>query len=494
MREQVILAIDQGTSGSKAVIFSPDGRILAGETIPVTSRYPLPGRVEQDPEEIYSSVITAVKTALQKYESLGGDRTRIACCGISNQRETFLLWEQTGKPCHPAVVWQCKRSIDVCERLKKEGLGPELTERTGLIIDPYFSGTKLTSLLEENLELSTKVRAGQVLFGTVDSWLLYRLTGGDVYATDYTNASRTLLLNLNNLAWDETMKQMLDLHGLQLPEVRPSSGFFGQSDFEGAFPAPLAITAMIGDSHSAAFGERCLTPGSVKATLGTGSSLLMNTGAKRPVSGNGMVSTVCWSTGDRVDYALEGIIVSCGSTITWMRDQMGLFSKSEEANRLARSVPDSGGVCLVPAFAGLGAPYWKMDTRALISGMTFGTEKAHVVRAGLESIAFQIKDVIAAMAKDSGITITGLQADGGLTASGFVMELIAELVTVPVNVIAQKEASALGAALLAGLGSGLISGIEEIDAMPYNSICHKPGNASTALPAYERWSQIIRNL
>jgi len=494
MREKGILAIDQGTSGSKAIIFSPDGRILAGETIPVASRYPLPGRVEQDPEEIYTSVIAAVRAALEKYEALGGDRTRVACCGISNQRETFLLWDPTGKPYHPAVVWQCKRSINVCERLKTEGAGPELTERTGLIIDPYFSGTKLTALLEENPGLSAKVRAGQVLFGTVDSWLLYRLTGGAVHATDYTNASRTLLLNLNDLEWDETMKQMLDLQGLRLPEVRSSSGFLGQSDFEGAFPAPLAITAMIGDSHAAAFGERCLSPGSAKATLGTGSSLLMNTGTKRPVSGNGMVSTICWSAGDRVDYALEGIIVSCGSTITWMRDQMGFFAASDEANTLARSVPDSGGVSLIPAFAGLGAPYWKMEARALISGMTFGTQKAHVVRAGLESIAFQIKDVIAAMEKDSGIRLTGLQADGGLTASGFVMEMIAELLAVPVNVIALKEASALGAALLAGLGAELISGIEEIDAMPYNSICHRPGSAPTAAPAYERWSQLIRNL
>lgn len=494
MKEKDILAIDQGTSGSKAIIFSPDGRILAGETVPLTSRYPRPGRVEQDPEEIYTSVITAVKAALEKYEALGGDRTRIACCGISNQRETFLLWDQTGKPCHPAVVWQCKRSINVCERLKKEGAGPELTQRTGLIIDPYFSGTKLTALLEENPELAAQVKAGQVLFGTVDSWLLHRLTGGAVHATDFTNASRTLLLNLDALGWDETMKQMLDLQGLRLPEVRPSSGSFGESDFEGTFPAPLPITAMIGDSHAAAFGERCLTPGSVKATLGTGSSLLMNTGAKRPVSGNGMVSTVCWSAGNRVDYALEGIIVSCGSTITWMRDQMGLFSESDEANTLARSVPDSGGVSLIPAFAGLGAPYWKMDTRAVISGMTFGTEKAHVVRAGLESIAFQVKDVITAMEKDSGIRLTGLQADGGLTASGFVMEMIADLLAVPVNVIAQQEASALGAALLAGLGAGLFSGIEEIDAMPYNSICHEPGNAPVALPAYERWSQLIRNL
>jgi len=490
----VILSIDQGTSGSKAVLFSPQGKVHAKATAALASTYPVSGYVEQDPEEIYATVLQATGDAVAAYEAQGGRREDIACCGISNQRETFLLWDTEGRPLRPAVVWQCKRSVPVCERLQREGVAAELKQRTGLMVDPYFSGTKLTWIIENEPETAAAIRRGEVLFGTVDTWLLYRLTGGAAYAGDYTNASRTLFMNLDTLEWDTPMLKMLSAEGLRLPELHTSSARFGESSFQGTFERPIPITAMIGDSHAAAFGERCISKGTAKATLGTGSSILMNTGRQRPVSEHGMVETVCWSAGERVDYALEGIIVSCGSTITWLRDQMGLFQESHESDALAESVPDNGGVCLIPAFAGLGAPYWKMDQTALISGLTFAAGKAHVVRAGLESIGYQIKDVVDAMELDSGIALSRLQVDGGLTKSSFVMPRLADLLEVPVAAIELTEASALGAALLAGLGAGIYSGIDEIAAIPYTSIDYTPQKQTEVQEAYQMWKKTVRTL
>ncbi|MFO7729419.1 MAG: glycerol kinase GlpK [Spirochaetia bacterium] len=491
---QVILAIDQGTSGSKAVLFSPQGKIHSKATAVLNSAYPASGYVEQDPEEIYTTVLQATGDAVTAYEKQGGQREDIVCCGISNQRETFLLWDAEGRPLRPAVVWQCKRSVPVCERLQREGAAAELKQRTGLMVDPYFSGTKLTWIIENEPEIATAIGRGEVLFGTVDTWLLYRLTGGDAYASDYTNASRTLFMNLDTLEWDPAMLQMLAVEGLRLPQLNSSSARFGESSFQGTFARPIPITAMIGDSHAAAFGERCVRPGTAKATLGTGSSILMNTGPQRPVSEHGMVETVCWSAGDRVDYALEGIIVSCGSTITWLRDQMGLFRESHESDALAESVPDNGGVYLVPAFAGLGAPYWKMDQTAVVSGLTFATGKAHVVRAGLESIAYQVKDVVDAMELDSGIALSRLQIDGGLTKSSFVMPHLANVLEVPVAAIELTEASAFGAALLAGLGAGIYSGIDEIAAIPYTSIDYHPQKQTGVQKEYQMWKKMVRTL
>jgi len=491
---RVILAIDQGTSGSKAVLFSPQGKIHAKATVALASAYPTAGYVEQDPEEIYATVLQATEEAVAAYEQRGGRREDIACCGISNQRETFLLWDTEGRPLRAAIVWQCKRSVPVCERLEKEGVAAELKQHTGLMLDPYFSGTKLTWIIENEPDTAAAIRRGEVLFGTVDTWLLYRLSGGTAYATDYTNASRTLFMNLDSLEWDTAMLKMLSAEGLHLPQLRSSSAHFGESHFAGIFAQPVPIHAMIGDSHAAAFGERCLSRGTAKATLGTGSSILMNTGGQRAESEHGMVATVCWSAGERVDYALEGIIVSCGSTITWLRDQMGLFAESHESDALAESVPDNGGVCLIPAFAGLGAPYWKMEQTALISGLTFSTGKAHVVRAGLESIGYQVKDVIDAMEMDSGIALTRLQVDGGLTKSSFVMPHLANVLTVPVAAIELTEASAFGAALLAGLGAGIYSGIDEIAAIPYTSIDYHPQKQTGAQEEYKMWKKTVRTL
>lgn len=493
MSEPSILAIDQGTSGSKAVIFTRDGKILSKETVPLRSSYPRPGFVEQDPEEIYASVIQAVSRSVDSFAAAGGDLKTIVACGISNQRETALLFDREARSVRPAMVWQCKRSVDLCARLEADGVGDELNARTGLIIDPYFSGSKLAWIMENEESTAARIRRGELLFGTVETWLIYRLTGRRVYAADYTNASRTLLMNLDTLQWDPAMLAMLNLDGLQLPELRSSAAPFGMSDFEGVLPAPVPIAAAAGDSHAAAFGERCFRPGEAKATLGTGSSILMNTGSERKRSAHGMVSTVCWSTGARVDYALEGIIVSSGSTITWLRDQLGLFSESGETEAIARSVADNGGVFLIPAFSGLGAPYWRPAARGSIVGLTFAASRAHLVRAGLESVIYQIKDVIAAMEADSGIPTSSLKLDGGMTANRFVLGGIASLLNIPASAIQLTEASALGAAFLAGIGCGLYNGIEEIEEMAYNSVEYPPTSDDALQNGYREWRTIVRN-
>jgi glycerol kinase len=494
MAKRVILAIDQGTSGSKAVLFDTAGVILARATVPLESLYPSPGFVEQEPEEIIRTVVEAVRLAVNNYTSGGGEAADIVCCGISNQRETFLLWDGDGQPYSKAVVWQCKRSVQVCERLKADDVEEELNRRTGLIIDPYFSGTKLVWLKENRGDIARAIGRSEVFFGTVDSWLLYRLSRERSYATDYTNASRTLFMNLNDLSWDSNMLSILGLEGLRLPALHSSSSLFGHTDFDGILPEAVPITGMIGDSHAAAFGEHCFDHGTAKATLGTGSSILMNAGPIRPRSTNGLVSTICWSAGERVDYALEGIIVSCGSTITWLRDQLGFFSESRETEEIAASVPDNGGVCLIPAFAGLGAPYWKMDQRGLITGLTFGSGRAHIVRAGLESVAYQVKDVISTMENDAGRALTALRVDGGLTANDFVMNLMADLLGVSVEAIELTEASALGAAFLAGLGAGVFGSIEEIAGISYNSVNYKPVKGRNSTAGYQMWKDQIGRL
>ena len=423
---------------------------------PLKSYFPQPGFVEQDPEEIYQNVLAAVRACVAQYcESVSSDLTRIKTCGISNQRETFLLWDDQGTPLSKAIVWQCKRSVEICNRLQGSALEDKIRERTGLMIDPYFSGTKLLWLYENDTKIRRAVDAGQAFFGTVDTWLLYRLTGGRQYLTDYTNASRTLFFNLDQLQWDQDLLAAFGLSQLHLPELRPSSDLYGSSNFAGIFVRDIPISAMIGDSHAAAFGEGCFSPGTAKATLGTGCSILLNTGKRRISSTRGMVTTICWSTRERVDYALEGIIVTCGASIAWLRDNLGLFAQSRDTQDMARAAEDSHGVYLVPAFSGLGAPHWRMHLKAAITGLTFGCNKNHIVRAALESIPFQIRDVIGAMEQDSDIALQQLQVDGGITANAFVMQCLADLLGKRVANIGIEEVSALGAAHLAGLQQGM---------------------------------------
>ncbi|MCR5763978.1 MAG: carbohydrate kinase [Treponema sp.] len=462
------LSIDQGTSGSKAIIFSNTGKIIAKHTTPYKCNFFNEGFVEQKPEDIISSVLEAVKETVKDFIANGNDITDIICAGIDNQRESFLLWDEKGSPLSQVVVWQCKRSISICEQMKKEGYEDFIRDRSGLMLDPYFSGTKVKWIMDNIPDIYEQSKKGSVYFGTIDTWLLFNLTQKKVYKTDRTNASRTLFFNLDKLDWDKDLQKLFKAEYLNLPEICASSDYYGNSDFGGIFPKPIPINSMIGDSHSASFGEGCISTGTVKATMGTGSSVLMNTGSKRIRSKSGMVSSICWSTKDRTDYGLEGVIVSCGSTITWFQNQLGLVKDGKDFDRLATSVLSSEGVFLVPAFSGLGAPFWQMSRKAEIHGITFGTTAAHIVRAALESYPFQLKEVISSMEKDIDQKIKWLKADGGLTNSKLTMQYITQLLDTEVIVDEQKEASAYGAALLAFMESGILS-LEEIENQIKNS-------------------------
>ncbi len=495
MNNPLILAIDQGTSGTKSIIFNKEGEIRSRASVPLKSYYPETGFVEQDPEEIYQNVLASTEACLSAFVANGGDIQDIMTCGISNQRETLVVWDENGTPLHNAVVWQCKRSVDICNRLQKQGLEEIINQKTGLIIDPYFSGTKMIWLYENNDSVRKAVDDKKAYFGNIDTWLLYRLTGGKSYMTDYTNASRTLFFDLDGLQWDQDLLEKFGLHNLLLPEPVPSSYQFGVSDFNGLITPAIPITGMIGDSHAAAFGEGCYRPGTAKATLGTGSSILWNTGSKPVFSSRGMVTTICWSTGDRVDYALEGVIVSCGATIEWLKNQLGLFADSQETEAMARSVADNHGVYLIPAFSGLGAPHWKMDARARITGLTFGADKNHIVRAALESIPFQIKDVIAAMEEESGLSLEELKVDGGISANRFVVQSLSDLLNTSITNIGIADVSALGAAMIAGIGSNIFANIEEIGAIHQQQITYHPvSEREDLLSAYQGWKTEIDNL
>jgi glycerol kinase len=455
MARSLILAIDQGTSSTKTIVFDKEAQLVAKATEPLKTYYLEGGLVEQEPEDIYQNVLSSVKNCLADLKTKGKRQEDIKACGISNQRETFLIWEKSGKPLYNAIVWQCKRSVEVCSRLKERGWEDVIRSKTGLIIDPYFSGTKMIWLYENVDEIKLAVDSGRAYFGTVDTWLLYKLTNGTCYLTDHTNASRTLFFNLHTLSWDEDLLAQFGLSKLNLPKVQPSSSIFGESDFNGLFNEPVKITAMIGDSHAAAFGEQCFTPGTAKATLGTGCSILMNIGSEPKASGNGMVTTVCWSMANRVDYAFEGVIVSCGATVEWLKNELGLFKDSSETEAMATAVADNNGVYIIPAFSGLGAPHWDMSRKASISGLTFDCNKNHIVRAALESIAYQIKDVIDAMNTDAGIGLQELMVNGGITSNQFVLQFLADLLKSDIINGGMPDVSALGAACLAGLKAGV---------------------------------------
>ncbi len=487
-----ILAIDQGTSSTKSLIFDSEGKAVAKGSENLHTCYLPDGFVEQDPELIYQNVLTSVQKCLQQFTEKGFQQDEIAGIGISNQRETFVIWDKNGKPLHNAVVWQCKRSVQICEDLKQKGLSQTVHENTGLVIDPYFSATKLIWLNHNNKEVSEAIKSGHAYFGTIDTWLLYKFTNGAVYATDYTNASRTLFFNLHTLQWDDELIAAYGLTGIQLPQIKPSSGFFGETDLNGLFTHPVPVTALIGDSHAAAFGEGCFEAGTAKATMGTGSSILMNIGSKPLLSKNGMVTTVCWSIAGRIDFAYEGVIVSCGATIEWLKNELQLFSDSRETATMAEAVTDNGGVYLVPAFSGLGSPHWQMNRKASLTGMSFGTTKNHIVRAALESIPYQIKDVIVAMEKDAGIALKELNADGGITGNHFIMQFIADLLDKQVATIGMPDVSALGAALLAGLEAGVYQNIEALKKLNTDKKYFHPLDTAAAEKNYAGWQQQIQ--
>jgi glycerol kinase len=490
--KKYILAIDQGTSSTKSLIFDDKGQAVAKGAEDLYTHYLPNGFVEQEPEVIYENAIASVKKCLQQFTEKRFDKNDIAAIGISNQRETFMLWDKNGKPLHNAVVWQCKRSVQICEELKQRGLSKAVNEKTGLIIDPYFSATKLIWLVQNNDTIKNAVQNGEAYFGTVDTWLLYKFTNGKQYATDYTNASRTLLFNLNTLQWDADLINEFGLTGINLPEIKSSSSLFGETTLNSLFDNAIPVTAMIGDSHAAAFGEGCFESGTAKATLGTGCSILMNIGSKPVQSQNGMVTTICWSAGNRIDYALEGVIVSCGATIEWMKNEMQLFTNSNETEAMATAVTDNGGVYLIPAFSGLGSPHWDMERKASLTGMSFGTTKNHLVRAALESIPYQIKDVIVAMEKDAAITLKELNADGGITANKFVIHFLTDLLNKNVATIGMPDVSALGAAYLAGLQTGIYESIESLKQLNADKRLYQPNPHCTAVQrGYEGWKKEI---
>ena len=495
MADSFLLAIDQGTSGTKTVIFDEQTKMVATATVSLKSYFPQTGFVEQIPMEIYKSVLESVKQCLAAFIANGGDLSRIKTCGISNQRETFVLWDKNGNPLHNAVVWQCKRSVEICHQLKSTGIEDEIRTRTGLIIDPYFSGTKLIWLVQNIPDVAHAVNSGKAFFGTIDTWLLFKLTGAQSYITDHTNASRTLLFNLNDLAWDEFLLNEFHLNNLNLPGVTHSSGYFGETDFESLLPQKIPINGMIGDSHAAAFGEGCFQEGLAKATLGTGSSILMNIGQAPKTSKSGMMATICWSLPGRIDYALEGVIVSAGATIHWMRDQLGLFANSAETEAMAMSVENNGGVYVIPGFSGLGAPHWKMDAKGAIVGLTFGSNKNHVVRAALESIPYQIKDVIEAVNKDVGIPLKELKVDGGITANAFVMQFLADILRCKVVNIGIADVSALGAGLMAGLGADVFTGLDQISPLLSSQNEFNPNSDNhSVLDWYSGWQEYVKNI
>ena len=488
---EFLLSIDQGTSGTKAVIIDREGKLAARGYSELFSQYPREGYVEQGPEEIYQNILTALKICMNEFRPRYKEQN-IRACGISNQRETFLLWDKQGKPLTNAVVWQCKRSGEICDELKKAGYENHINEKTGLIIDPYFSGTKLAWLLRHNEAVKDASQKSNAFFGTIDTWLLYKLTGGKIYKTDITNASRTLLYNIHTLEWDEDLKKLLSAEHLHFPEVVHSSSLFGESDFEGILSSPVPINAMIGDSHSAAFGEKCFSSGSAKATLGTGSSFLMNVGRTPVQSKNGLVSTICYSAQGKVLYALEGIIVSCGAPVKWLKDNLNLIASAGETEKLALEVEDAGGVCLVPAFAGMGAPYWKMDAKGAITGLTFRSDKRHIVRAALDAIAYQIKDIVTVMEQDSGTQVKLVSFDGGITSNTYVMQSIAALLGISIRTISIDDVSAIGAALLAGLGCGVYRDTQEIEEISFSEKTIPPLQENKKIfENYQSWKETV---
>lgn len=448
---EYLMALDQGTTSSRAIIFDRKGDIVSVAQKEFTQYFPANGMVEQDPLEIWASEV-AVMSEVKAMSQISGDN--IAAIGITNQRETTIVWDKnTGEPVYRAIVWQCRRTADRIEELKAEGYGDMILEKTGLIADPYFSATKIEWILNNVPGARKRAEAGELLFGTVDTWLIYKLTGGRVHATDYTNASRTMLFNINTLKWDEELLKLFNIPASMLPEVKNSSEIYGYTD-EKIFGAEVPIAGVAGDQQAALFGQCCFKEGDAKNTYGTGCFLLMNTGSRRVVSKNGLLTTIAIGINGKVQYALEGSVFVAGAAIKWLRDEMKLIEKAEDTERIAMSVPDSNGVYVVPAFTGLGAPYWDAYARGAVFGLTRGTTAAHFVRATVESLAYQSHDVIKAMEEDADMKLGTLKVDGGASNNNFLMQFQADILNATIKRPAVTETTALGAAYLAGLAVG----------------------------------------
>jgi glycerol kinase len=476
----MILSIDQGTTGTRVLLVDEGGAVAAAAYRQLTQHYPRPGWVEHDAEEIWQAVLDCAAEILS-----GAPGLALAGIGITNQRETFVVWDRASlSPVAPAIVWQCRRGVDICRQLKDSGYEDMVRERTGLLLDPYFSGSKLRWLLESDAEIKRRAEAGELAFGTIDTWLAARLTAGREHLTEPGNASRTLLFNIHTLDWDGELCDLMGVPPALLPEVRDSSGDLGRTDPEAFHGLDLPIAGIAGDQQAALFGQACFTPGMAKNTYGTGSFLLLNTGDQAAVSRTGMLTTVGWRLGGKVSYALEGAIFITGAALQWLRDGLGLIQSAAEAGPIAAAHPDAGGVHLVPAFVGLGAPHWDPDARGLISGITRGTTREDVVRAAVESMALQTSDVLTAMAGDARPP-SELRVDGGASVMDVLLQFQADLSGIPVVRAASTEATALGAAFLAGLATGVWAGMEEI-----SSTWRAAARFEPAMPEPERRSRL----
>lgn len=460
MEKKYILALDQGTTSSRAIIFDNDGKIAGVAQKEFTQIYPKAGWVEHDAMEIWGSQSGVAREVLEK---TGADPREIAAIGITNQRETTVVWEKaTGKPVYNAIVWQCRRTAGICDELKARGLEGYIRDNTGLVIDAYFSGTKVKWILDNVEGVREKAEKGELLFGNIDTWLIWNLTRGKVHVTDYSNASRTMLYNIKELKWDEKILAELNIPAAMLPEVKPSSAVYGYTDPQTFGGAEIPIAGAAGDQQAALFGQACFEPGMAKNTYGTGCFMLMNTGDKFVPSNNGLLTTLAWGADGKVEYALEGSIFVAGASVQWLRDELKIIRDAQETEYLASKVEDSNGVYMVPAFVGMGAPYWDMYARGTIVGLTRGAKAEHLIRATLESIAYQTRDVLEAMQEDSGIELQTLKVDGGAVANNFLMQFQSDILGVEVDRPEVTETTALGAAYLAGLAVGFWDSKEEI--------------------------------
>ena len=460
MTEKYIMALDQGTTSSRAILFDKNGNVFHTTQQEFPQYFPQSGWVEHNPEQIWSSVLSCIASVLSE-KNLRADQ--IASIGITNQRETTVVWDKhTGQPVYNAIVWQSRQTAEICEDLKARGLNDKFRDKTGLLIDAYFSGTKVKWILDNVEGTRKKAENGDLLFGTIDTWIIWKLTNGKVHVTDYSNASRTLMFNIYDLKWDEELLDILTVPTSMLPEVRPSSEVYGYTDADQFFGQEIAIAGIAGDQQAALFGQACFEQGMVKNTYGTGCFMLMNTGETAVKSEHGLLTTIAWGLDGKVTYALEGSIFVAGSAIQWLRDGLRMFRKAEESEAYAARVTSSEGVYVVPAFVGLGTPYWDSDVRGAVFGLTRGTEKEHFVRATLESLAYQTRDVLGAMEADSGIPLNTLRVDGGAVKNNFLMQFQSDILNVPVDRPVVNETTALGAAYLAGLAVGYWKSLEDI--------------------------------
>lgn len=489
--EQLILALDQGTTSSRAILFNQRGEIQGMAQQEFRQIYPQPGWVEHDAEEIWQTQLKVAQDVLHKQ---GIAASQIAAIGLTNQRETVVVWDKaTGKPVHNAIVWQCRRSAEICRQLKAAGHESMIREKTGLVLDAYFSGTKIRWILDQDAGLQARAERGELLAGTIDTWLLYRLTGGRVHATEPSNACRTLLYHLEKGCWDSELLALLRIPACMLPEIRSSSEVYGQTLPELFGGQALPIAGMAGDQQAALFGQGCFEPGMAKNTYGTGCFLLMNTGSTPVRSSAGLLTSVGWQLGQQRTYVLEGSIFIGGAVIQWLRDELQLIQQAAESEALAQSVTDNAGVYLVPAFVGLGAPYWDANARGTLTGLTRGTNRSHIARAALEAIAYQSRDVLDAMARDASAPLSVLRVDGGATANNFLMQFQSDLLQLPVERPAVTETTALGAAYLAGLAVGYWSSPEDIRAnWQLEHRFEATLGAVQAETLYQGWQQAVR--